>query len=51
LKIVPLPAGGFAQLAKQAPAQLPNAEAQLRLLNGVYPDGEIKPGTLVKTVE
>ena len=51
LKTVPLPAGGFAQLAKQAPAQLPDAEAQLRLLNGVYPAGDIKPGTLVKTVE
>lgn len=51
LKIVPLPAGGFAQLAKQAPAQLPDAEAQLRLLNGVYPAGDIKPGTLVKTIE
>lgn len=45
------PAGGFAQLAKRSPAGLPYAEAQLRLLNGAYPDGVLKPGTLVKIVE
>ena len=45
------PAGGFAQLAKRAPAALANAEAQLRLLNGAYPDGMVKPGSLVKMVE
>jgi predicted Zn-dependent protease len=51
LQPVPFPAAGFAQLAKRAPAALPNAEAQLRLLNGVYPDGVIKTGSLVKIVE
>ena len=28
-----------------------NAEQQLRLLNGVYGGGDIKPGQLVKIVE
>ncbi|MDO8346530.1 MAG: M48 family metalloprotease [Rugosibacter sp.] len=51
LRQVAFPAGGFAHLAKRAPASLPDAEAQLRLLNGAYPDGVIKPGMLVKTVE
>jgi len=43
-----LPAGGFAELAKQSP--LPNAEAQLRLINGVYAGGAAKPGQPVKSV-
>ncbi|PKO84881.1 MAG: hypothetical protein CVU17_01495 [Betaproteobacteria bacterium HGW-Betaproteobacteria-11] len=47
---VALPKGGFAELAHRAPASLERAEAQLRLLNGVYPAGEIRPGTRVKTV-
>jgi predicted Zn-dependent protease len=51
LRLVAFPAGGFTQLARHAPATLPNAEAHLRLLNGAYPDGVIKPGTLVKVVE
>ena len=51
LQPTPFPAGGFAQLAKRAPATLPNAEAQLRLLNGAYPDGVVKVGSLVKIVE
>jgi hypothetical protein len=38
-------------LAKRAPATLPNAEAQLRLLNGAYPDGVVKARSLVKIVE
>jgi predicted Zn-dependent protease len=49
LKSVPLPAGGFAELARRSP--LPNAEQQLRLLNGVYGGGDIAPGQLVKIVE
>jgi predicted Zn-dependent protease len=51
IKVVPYPAGGFAQLAKRSPASLPNAEAQLRLINGAYPDGTLKVGSLVKVVE
>lgn len=51
VQLAPFPAGGFAQLAKRAPATLPNAEAQLRLLNGVYPDGAVKVGSLIKVVE
>jgi predicted Zn-dependent protease len=51
LKLVPFPAGGFAQLARGSP--LPElAEQQLRLLNGVY-GGHAEPrvGQLVKIVE
>ncbi|MDD4944343.1 M48 family metalloprotease [Rhodoferax sp.] len=43
------PAGGFAQLAKRSP--LPQAEAQLRLINGFYGGGEPRPGQAVKVVE
>ena len=50
LKSVPYPAGGFAELAKNSPLTS-NAEQQLRLLNGVYGSGELKPGQLVKVVE
>jgi predicted Zn-dependent protease len=50
LKSVPYPAGGFAELAKQSPLTS-NAEQQLRLLNGVYGGGDVKPGQLVKVVE
>ena len=40
----------FATLAKQS--QLgPNAEAQLRLLNKLYPDGEPAPGTALKIIK
>jgi predicted Zn-dependent protease len=50
LKTVPLPRGGFTELARQSP--LPgNAEQQLRLLNGIYGGGDIKPGQLVKIVQ
>jgi len=48
LKTVPLPNGGFAELARQSP--LKNAEQQLRLLNGVYGGGDVQPGQLVKVV-
>jgi predicted Zn-dependent protease len=50
VKTVVLPAGGFAQLARQSP--LPgNAEQQLRLVNGVYGGKDPGPGQLVKVVE
>jgi predicted Zn-dependent protease len=49
IKLAPYPKGGFAELAKRSP--LPHAEAQLRLVNGVYGGGEPKPGQLVKVVE
>jgi predicted Zn-dependent protease len=50
LKTVPYPPGGFAELARQSPLTS-NAEQQLRLLNGVYGGGDVKPGQLVKVVE
>jgi predicted Zn-dependent protease len=50
LQIVPYPAGGFAQLARQSPLST-DAERQLRLLNGVYGGGEPRPGQPVKVVE
>ncbi len=37
------------QLAKQSPYSN-FAEERLRLLNGIFPKGEIKAGQLVKTV-
>jgi predicted Zn-dependent protease len=47
---VPFPRGGFAELARSSALQAA-AEAQLRLLNGVYGGGaEPKTGALVKTV-
>jgi predicted Zn-dependent protease len=49
IKLVPYPRGGFAELAKRS--SLPNAEQQLRLVNGFYGGGEPKPGQLVKVVE
>ena len=50
LRTVALPRGGFRELARQSP--LPNAEQQLRLLNGVYGGGtEPQPGQSVKIVE
>jgi predicted Zn-dependent protease len=48
LKTIPMPRGGFAELAKSSPLSLP--EQQLKLINGVYAGGEIKPGTPVKVV-
>ena len=50
LKSVPYPEGGFAELAKHSPLTS-NAEQQLRLLNGVYGGGDLKPGQSVKVVE
>jgi predicted Zn-dependent protease len=51
IRLAAFPQGGFAQLAKRSAATLPHAEAQLRLMNGAYPDGVIKAGTQVKMVE
>ncbi|MFN0315357.1 MAG: M48 family metalloprotease [Burkholderiales bacterium] len=49
IKAVPYPSGGFAELARQSPLT-GNAEQQLRLLNGVYGGGGVRPGQLVKVV-
>lgn len=50
LKTVPYPRGGFAELARSSPLST-RAEAQLRLLNGVYNGGdEPKIGQAVKVV-
>ena len=48
LRTTAMPRGGFAELARSSP--LTNPEQQLRLINGVYPAGDIKPGALVKVV-
>lgn len=44
-----LEADTFASLAKNA--RIPDAEAQLRLLNTRYPSGELEVGQLVKVIE
>lgn len=50
LRVVPIPSGGFPQLAKNTP--LTNyPEQQLRLLNGFYAGGAPAAGRLVKTVQ
>jgi predicted Zn-dependent protease len=49
VRTVRYPGGGFRELARQSP--LPNAERQLRLLNGFYAGGEPKPGQWVKVVQ
>jgi predicted Zn-dependent protease len=49
IKLQPYPKGGFAELARHS--ALPNAESQLRLVNGFYGGGEPKSGQLVKVVE
>jgi predicted Zn-dependent protease len=49
VKTVPLPAGGFAALAKNSP--LPQADAQLRLINGFYSSGSPTVGQLVKVID
>ncbi len=50
IRSVPLPAGGFAELARRSPLGT-QAQAQLKLLNGIYAGGEVAPGRLVKVVE
>jgi predicted Zn-dependent protease len=48
---VPYPRGGFGELAKSSPLPPQTAEAQLKLMNGVYGGGaEPKPGDMVKVV-
>jgi predicted Zn-dependent protease len=49
IRTVAFPRGGFAELAKQSPLTT-HAEQHLKLLNGVYAGGEIKPGQPVKVV-
>jgi len=49
VKTVAFPAGGFAQLARTSP--LPNAQAQLRLINGYYGGSAPAVGSLVKVIE
>nr|ART37716.1 E168 [uncultured bacterium] len=51
LRLAAMPQGGFAQLVKRSATTLPHPEAQLRLMNGAYPDGVVKAGTKVKIVE
>ena len=47
----PYPRGGFGELAKSSPLPPATAEAQLKLMNGVYGGGtNPKPGDLVKVV-
>ena len=48
LRATAMPRGGFAELARTSP--LANPEQQLKLINGVYPGGDVKPGTQVKIV-
>lgn len=50
LKTVPYQRGALGQLARQSPLG-GNAEAQLRLLNGVYAGGEPPAGQPIKVVE
>lgn len=50
LRSVPYQKGSFAQLAQKSPLS-GNAEAQLRLLNGLYAGGEPPPGQPIKIVE
>ncbi len=49
LRTTAYPPGGFAQLAQRSP--LPQAEGQLRLINGYYSGGAPGAGQLVKVVE
>ena len=43
-----MPRGGFAELARTSP--LADPQQQLRLINGVYPSGDVKPGAPVRIV-
>lgn len=49
LKSAAFPPGGFAQLARNSP--LPDAERQLRLINGYYSGGAPAVGQVVKVIE
>ena len=48
LRTVAYPAGGWGELARPSPLEA--ADAQLRLLNGVYGGGDVRPGQRVKVV-
>jgi predicted Zn-dependent protease len=48
VRTVAYPAGGWGELARPSPLEA--ADAQLRLLNGVYGGGDIRPGQRVKVV-
>ena len=51
VQTLPYPRGGFAELARSSPLPAARAEAQLKLINGVYGGGaEPKPGQPVKAV-
>jgi predicted Zn-dependent protease len=51
VQTVPYPRGGFGELARSSPLPAARAEAQLRLMNGVYGGGgEPKAGQPVKVV-
>ena len=50
IRTVPMPAGGFADLARRSPLGA-QAQQQLKLLNGVYGGGTIAAGRPVKIVE
>jgi predicted Zn-dependent protease len=50
IRVVALPSGGFAELARNSPLGV-GAEAQLRLLNGVYTGGQPAVGQRVKVVQ
>lgn len=50
IRTVAFPAGGFAELARDSPLGA-GAEAQLRLLNGVYAGGQPAVGQRVKVVQ
>jgi len=51
VRTVPFPRGGFAELARSSPLPAARAEAQLRLLNGVYgAESMPRPGQLVKVL-
>jgi predicted Zn-dependent protease len=51
LRVIPAPAGTtFAALARNSPLGQ-HAEGHLRVINGLYPDGEPRPGELIKVVE
>jgi len=49
LRTVVLPPGGWGELVRRSPLEA--AEPQLRLLNGVYGGGELRPGQRIKLVE
>ncbi|WP_227820476.1 M48 family metalloprotease [Ramlibacter tataouinensis] len=52
VQAVPYPRGGFGELAKSTPLPAERAEAQLKLMNGVYGGGaDPKPGQAVKVVK